>query len=346
MVEKRITLTGLIRAMVARPNSVGCRRGLVVCLEGAPMSVHRIAVIGLGAITFRAHLPVIAAHPDWEIVAGADPHPANTTAAGMQYSDYREMLAAEPGIEAVAICTPPGVRQRIALDVIAAGKHVLLEKPPCSTLGELRVVQRAAKRAGVTLMVSWHSRFGGAVERAREILADQHVEKVDMVWKEDAAAIHSTKGWMWRTGGYGVLDFGINGLSILTRILPEPLVVRAATLHMPDGAETPVAADIDFAGRQDDCHMHAEIDWRSKTEIRTIDIVTRTGRHVWLPMTGHRLEVDGAVLVSEGNLEYDRLYDRFAELIDRGESEFDDSPLVAVADASLIGRRVPAKCGI
>jgi len=310
------------------------------------MSCHRIAVIGLGAISLRAHLPVIAGHPGFEIVASADPHPLATSIAGKQYGDYREMLAAEPTIEAVAICTPPDVRCRIALDAIAAGKHVLLEKPPFSTLGEFRLVRRAAEHAGVTLMVSWHSRFGLAVERAREILADQQVARLEMIWKEDAAAIHADKGWMWRTGGFGVLDFGINGISILTRILPMPLVVRAATLWTPDRAQTPVAAEIDFAGLREEDRLHAEINWRSTTEIRTIEIVTRAGRRLWMPITGHRLEVDGIVLADEGNLEYQRLYDRFAELIASGESELDDSPLIVVADVCLIGRRLSAGAAI
>jgi D-galactose 1-dehydrogenase len=310
------------------------------------MAPIHIAVIGLGAISFRAHLPSIAAHPDFEIVASADPRPVATEIAGRQYRDYREMLATERGIEAVAICTPPDVRCRIALDAIAAGKHVLLEKPPFPTLGELRLVQAAAERAGVTLMVSWHSRFGGAVERAREILRDEQVAGVEMVWKENASAIHAHKGWMWKTGGFGVFDFGINGISILTRILPMPLVVRAATLWIPDGTQTPIAVAVDFAGLRDGDRLHADIDWRSTTEIRTIDVMTRSGRRVWLPITGHRLEVDGAVLVDEGNLEYQRLYDRFAALIASGESELDDSPLTAIADMCLIGRRLSVSAGI
>jgi D-galactose 1-dehydrogenase len=306
----------------------------------------RIAVIGLGAISLKSHLPVIAANPGFEIVASADPRPVATAIGGRQYRDHREMLAAEPGIEAVAICTPPDQRCRVALDAIAAGKHVLLEKPPFSTLGEFRLVRLAAGQAGVTLMASWHSRFGLAVERARAILADQQVASMEMIWKENAAALHSHKGWMGKTGGFGVFDFGINGISILTHILPMPVVVRAATLMLPDGWQTPVAAEIDFAGLREADRLHADIDWRSTTEIRSIDIVTRTGRRVWLPITGHRLEVDGTVLVDEGNLEYKRLYERFAELVASGESELDDLPLVVVADACLIGRRLSVGAGI
>ena len=306
----------------------------------------RIAVIGLGAISLKSHLPVIAASSRFEIVASADPRPVGTAIGGTQYRDHREMLVAEPGIEAVAICTPPDMRCRIALDAIAAGKHVLLEKPPFSTLGEFRLVQLAAKLAGVTIMASWHSRFGIAVERARRILADQQVASLRMIWKEDVLATHSNKGWMWTIGCFGVLDFGINGISILTRILPMPLVVHAATLWMPDGSQTPIAGEIDFTGLRDKDHLHVEMDWRSKTETRSIEIVTRTGMRLWMPITGHHLEVDGVVLADEGNLEYRRLYERFAELVGSGKSEMDNSPLIVVADACLIGRRLSAGAGI
>lgn len=64
-----------------------------------------------------------------------------------------------------------------------------------------------------------------------------------------------------------------------------------------------------------------------------------------MPITGHRLEVDGTVLADEGNLEYQRLYDRFAELIASGESELDDSTLIVVADVCLIGRTLSADAG-
>jgi predicted dehydrogenase len=48
-------------------------------------------------------------------------------------------------------------------------------------LGEFRLVQLAAKQAGVTIMASWHSRFGVAVERARGVLTDQQVASLRMI---------------------------------------------------------------------------------------------------------------------------------------------------------------------
>ena len=300
----------------------------------------RIAVIGLGEIGLRRHLPVIAAHPRFEIVASAKRHPVTAPLGGRQYRDYREMLAAESGIEAVAICTPPDIRCRIALDAIAAGKHVLLEKPPFSTLGEFRRVREAAALAGVTLLGGWHSQFNLAVERAREILADQEVAGLEMVWNEDVKEFHPGQEWIWQPGGFGVFDAGVNGLSIVTRILPQPLVVRAATLRIPQRAQTPIAVDIDFAGLRDGDRLHIGMDWRTPTAERSIEVLTRTGRRLWMPNSGRRLELDGTVLVDEENLEYPRIYDRFAELIEAGESQLDEWPLVVVADAYLIGRIV------
>jgi D-galactose 1-dehydrogenase len=240
----------------------------------------------------------------------------------------------------VAICTPPDVRCAIALDAIAAGKHVLLEKPPFATLGAFRRVQQAAGRAGVTLLGGWHSQFNLAVDRARAILANEEVAALEMIWNEDVAVYHPGQAWIWQAGGFGVFDAGVNGLSILTDIVPEPLVVRAATLRVPAGAQSPIAVDIDFAGARAEDRLHAGMDWRTPTAERSIAIETRSGRRLWMPNSGRRLELDGAVLIDEENLEYRRIYDRFAELIASGGSQLDEAPLAVVADAWLVGRTV------
>ena len=53
-----------------------------------------------------------------------------------------------PDLDAVAICTPPQARHRIARDALSAGKHVMLEKPPAATLSELADLKRLAEREG------------------------------------------------------------------------------------------------------------------------------------------------------------------------------------------------------
>jgi D-galactose 1-dehydrogenase len=307
------------------------------------MSPCRIAIIGLGTIAFKRHLPAIILNPNFEIVASANLQPIETTLCGKRYRDYRQMLAAEPGIDAVAICTPPAVRCEISLDVIAANKHVLLEKPPFATLGEMRRVRIAAEQAGVTVLGAWHSQFNRAVERARDLLVGQQIKWLELIWKEDVTATHPDQEWIWKAGGFGVFDAGINGLAILTRIFPGQLVVRTSTFRMRHLSQTPIAVEIDFAGVREEDRLHAEMDWRGPTTERTIEIATQADRRLRLANSGRRLEVDGTVEVDEENLEYPRIYDRFARLIDEKRSELDELPLELVADAYLRGRTIDAE---
>ena len=94
---------------------------------------HRIALIGLGKIATDRHLPTIAADPGFTLAGIADPRPDLGELGVPAFATWQEMFSAIPDIDAVAICTPPSVRHAIALEALAAGKHVLLEKPPAPT---------------------------------------------------------------------------------------------------------------------------------------------------------------------------------------------------------------------
>ena len=63
-------------------------------------------------------------------------------------------------------------------------------------------------------------------------------------------------------GGFGVFDPGINAFSIATKIFPGTLLVSAAELSFPDGADTPIAAEIEFASSSADGPLRCSLDWR------------------------------------------------------------------------------------
>ena len=110
----------------------------------------RLAIVGLGKIAQDQHLPAIAASPDFDLVCGATLQ--GECPVGRTYRSVGEMLAAEPGIEAVAMCQPPQARFAAARDALLAGKHVLLEKPPGATLSEVALLcDIAAERGGHAL---------------------------------------------------------------------------------------------------------------------------------------------------------------------------------------------------
>jgi D-galactose 1-dehydrogenase len=296
----------------------------------------RVAIVGLGKIAKDQHIPAIAGTTGIELVAVASRHAS--IAGTPHFATLEELLATGPAIDAVALCTPPLVRHAQAAAALKAGKHVLLEKPPGATIGELTPLISAARQSGKTLFATWHSRFAPAVEPARAFLAERQIKSVAVEWKEDVKVWHPRQEWIWQPGGFGVFDPGINALSILTRILPRPFFLTQAELSFPGNRGAPIAADLNFSDAAG-LPIRAEFDWR-QTGPQTWDIkVVTDGGVLTLSSGGSRLDLDGRTLVDEKPAEYRGIYRRFVELIANGVSDVDLSPLVHVADAFMAGRR-------
>ena len=297
----------------------------------------RIAIIGFGKIARDQHVPSIAADPRFELVAVASRN--QKCADAPCFADHREMFATMAGeIDAVALCTPPTARLDMARDAFAAGLHVLLEKPPTATLGEIEEIERLGRESGKTLFASWHSRHAAGVNRARERLHDSRIRTLEIRWHEDVRKWHPGQEWIWAPGGFGVFDPGINALSIVTHILPMRLFVSSATLVFPANKQTPIAARIAFAGPPG--ALSADFDWRCEEgESWTIKVETEEGSKLELFDGGARLNIDGVAQDLPHSGEYPGLYAHFAELIESASSDVDKAPLQLVADALLTGSR-------
>ncbi len=300
----------------------------------------RVAIVGYGKIARDQHVPAIAADPRFELVA-ISTRSADHGSGLPCYSEPARLFEEFRGkLDAVAICTPPIVRHAIARDALRAGLHVLLEKPPAATLGEIEHLDTIARETGRTLYTGWHSQHAAGVAKAREALACAKVAKLRISWLEDVRKWHPGQEWIWAPGGFGVFDPGINALSIATRILPEPLFVREATMLVPANKQAPIAATLTFSGED----MSAEMDWRfSEGEQWTIRVETEAGDAVELRDGGARLLIGGDEQPLGKHGEYPSIYDRFAGLVERGESEVDREPLRIVADAFMVGRREPTE---
>ena len=304
------------------------------------MSSIAVGIAGLGKIARDQHAPAIGATPGMHLAAVADPASRHDDVPS--YPDVGAMLAAHPEIAAVSLCMPPRFRAGAARQAIAAGRHVLLEKPPCATLAEAEELVRLAEAAGTTLFTAWHSQQAAAVSRARAWLADASIRSVEVAWKEDVRVWHPRQAWIWEKGGFGVFDPGINALSILTAILPGELRVVDAELTVPSNCVTPIAAHLRLQG-QSGVRVEAELDFRQTgPQSWNIDIATDRGG-LRLSNGGNRLEIDGEPQEVGEEAEYRGLYQRFADLIRRGSSAVELAPLRLVEDALAIGRTVPAE---
>jgi D-galactose 1-dehydrogenase len=296
----------------------------------------RIAIVGLGKIARDQHVSAISGTEGFKLAAIASRHASIDGIA--HFATLDELLAAGSDIHAVALCTPPQTRHSQAAAALKAGKHVLLEKPPGATVAELTPLIATARQTGRTLFATWHSRFAPAVEPARAFLAGRQIRSVAVEWKEDVKVWHPGQAWIWEPGGLGVFDPGINALSILTRILPQPFFLNRAELSFPRNRAVPIAADLAFSN-DSGLSIRAEFDWRQTgPQIWDISIKTDAGE-LTLGSGGRRLVHDGLTLIDEKPAEYRGIYRRFLELIANGVSDVDLSPLVHVADAFMLGRR-------
>jgi D-galactose 1-dehydrogenase len=294
-----------------------------------------LALVGIGKIARDQHLPAIAANPELQLVASVS---RNERVEGVEnFSDIDGFLRDGPEA-AVSLCVPPKVRTTMALKAIAAGRDVVLEKPPAATLGEMERMVEAARERGVSLFATWHSRFAAAVAPARAWLAARQVREVRIVWKEDVRRWHPGQAWIWEAGGFGVFDPGINALSILTEILPGPFVVERARLVFPANRATPIAAELAMTAPSG-CAASAAFDWRQQGP-QSWDIAVETDAGLLeLAGGGAVMRIDGAEVPCEEAGEYPAIYRRFVELARTRASDADPAPLRIVADAFLVGER-------
>ncbi len=146
------------------------------------MEKLRVAVIGTGFVG-RVHVENIRRQTDAELVAIADQNAELAASFGevlgieRAEGDYRTLLA-DPSIDAVHICTPNHTHFPIARDAIAAGKHVLCEKPLAMSAAEASELVQRAQDSGVVHATSYNLRFYPNVQQMRRMVATGDVGEV------------------------------------------------------------------------------------------------------------------------------------------------------------------------
>jgi D-galactose 1-dehydrogenase len=301
---------------------------------------YRIAVVGIGKIARDQHLPCISKNRNFALVAGVS---RSARIDGVPNFDRLSALkASKLKVDCVSLCTPPAVRLAMAREAIDHGWHLLIEKPPTPTVGEFLALEAYAKKKKRVLYAAWHSRYNKSVDMAKAKLKGKHVDFLRVTWKEDVHKWHPGQAWIWQPGGFGVFDPGINALSIVTKILPQPIFVDSATIEVPANAATPIGADIRFKrGDGAPAKLSAVFDWRQKAnEIWEIEIGTTDGLKLHLKKGGSVLEVNGKVVHEAVLREYEEIYAKFARLLNVKKSDIDPSPLQLVSDCFMLGKPV------
>lgn len=156
-------------------------RGRISDREQA-VNALRWAVIGAGRFG-RIHATALATLPGVALAALSRRDPAKLRDAAAElgvsrtYTDYRRLLA-DPEIDVVTVATHWREHHDIARDALAAGKHVLLEKPMAANYQECRSLVEAAAASTSFLMVGHVCRFDPRVTMARQAILDGRLGRI------------------------------------------------------------------------------------------------------------------------------------------------------------------------
>src|ERR1017187_7943102 len=139
------------------------------------MKKYNVGLVGYGWVA-TAHIPAINATPLAQVTAVCSSRTLDAAALSAQhggrisvYNDLDEMLA-NPDIHVVSLCGLPTQRLDQVARAARAGKHLILEKPLCLSLKELRAMHKAVKRAKVKTCVCFECRFSSQFQVTKAIL--------------------------------------------------------------------------------------------------------------------------------------------------------------------------------
>ena len=136
-----------------------------------------VGVIGAHAWAEKAHLPGYAAYDRANVTAICDIDRARAQRLAERfeipkvYGDHRELLA-DPDVAMVDVCTPTSTHLALSLDALAAGKHVLSEKPLAERAGDAFEAARQAQERGLRTKLGFTFRYSPAMRALRGWIAD------------------------------------------------------------------------------------------------------------------------------------------------------------------------------
>jgi UDP-N-acetyl-2-amino-2-deoxyglucuronate dehydrogenase len=157
------------------------------------MGKIKFGVVGQGHIGKR-HAEMIRRHPQCELVAVCDTQDKSKLGLGdlneKFYSSLEEMLAAEPAIEVVNICTPNGLHAVHALSALASDKHIVVEKPMALTKADCEKVIFSALQHHRNVFCVMQNRYSPPSVWLKEmvekrIIGDIYMVQLNCYWNRD-----------------------------------------------------------------------------------------------------------------------------------------------------------------
>jgi predicted dehydrogenase len=218
-----------------------------------------VGIIGAGGIAQKLHFPQIAEMPEMRVthISGRKESRLRTLAERYDVprwtTDYRDLLA-DDSLEGIIIALPHPQHVPVGLEVLAAGKHLLMQKPLCGDLGEADAFVRAVEGSDRTVLVMPH--FAPEIYRTRALVDEGVIGKPsgahcrtshggpEVYYAEVRDGFGETDTDLWffdaRRASVGALfDMGVYAVAALVATLGtvKSVMGMAATLDKPTELE-------------------------------------------------------------------------------------------------------------
>ena len=260
------------------------------------MKVIRFAIYGCGNIA-RVHAAAINEIDGAELCAVCDLHTDQARAFSESYGgrvvdSYGELVKDEQ-VDAICICTPSGTHASLAIEAVAHGKHVVLEKPMAITVKECEDIIAACESNNKKLMVISQYRTLPGVQKTRELIRSGALGRlvicnVHMKYYRDEEYYRgSWRGTKMMDGGGALMNQGIHGVDVLHYLCGDIKSVQSnvRTLIHDIEVEDKAVAVLEF----------------ENGALGVIEAATST-----YPGFNRRIEIcgdRGSVILKEGNIE-------------------------------------------
>ncbi len=232
--------------------------------RGSPL---KVGVVGVGVMGSN-HARVLSEMAGVQLIGVVDPERKQRefVARNLGCAEFADLEALlEGGVDAVTIAAPTHLHHDLALTCIAAGVHVMVEKPIAPTVEEGRAIVAAARRAGVTLMVGHVERFNPAVESIKRAIKNQDILSI---------AITRVGPFPPRMSNVGVvIDLAVHDIDLI-RWFTDSEIVEIQPQLSSAVAEREDIALLQFRTASG-VLAHINTNWLTPFKARTIHVATR-----------------------------------------------------------------------
>ena len=198
------------------------------------MKKYNVGIVGYGWVA-TAHIPAINGTKLGQVRAVYSNRKLDSAELSARhggsiqaYHDFDEMLA-DPEIDVLSICSYPYDHAEQVIKAARAGKHLIIEKPLCLSLKDLRAMEKAIKQAKVKTCVCFECRYSNQFQATRAVidqglLGKLHYAEVD--YYHGIGPWYGQFRWNVRkdAGGSSLLTAGCHALDALLMCMPAGVV--------------------------------------------------------------------------------------------------------------------------